>query len=163
MRKRTQLLVESPGSEVRNGQWGLLRTIAVPATLVLLLVAGISAAPVAQAQTCSGTKTATWGAASVCVFDDRHGITVRTLDRREDGHCVQLWIGLRDSTGEFQGFSWVTTNCAENTWKSASDWVGANRYICSAVLARGSAEAFFGYLTIWRELASVPVDDECVW
>jgi hypothetical protein len=129
-------------------------------------------APSSQAvEICSTTKYATWGAASIC--KNGSTVTATTLDRVEDGYCVELWVGAKKGNGEFWGFYGpISTNCARNTWQTTSKTMsvgsyggfpGYPLYACSAYLFRGTYGYSSRYLPVWRQLEGVPVSDNCVF
>lgn len=141
----------------------VLRTAGVLASVVGLTVAGVAAATPSQAvQKCSTTKYATWGAASIC--KDGATVRVQTLDRVEDGYCVQLWVGAKFGNGEPWGMYFVAENCGKNTWKTTTKTLTNGKvplYACNAYLWRGTVGQWYRYLPVWRELEGVPVADNC--
>ncbi|MFN8074214.1 MAG: hypothetical protein U0Q15_02200 [Kineosporiaceae bacterium] len=151
---------------VRAARWRRyrLRLAGVVASVLGLLVGGtLTADPSHAATVCSTTKYATWGAAQIC--KNGSSVTVKTLDRVEDGYCVNMWVGVRWGDGTKWGQYWVTKNCAKNTWQTATvsmSAAGRPLYACNATLFRGEYSIYSNYLPVWRETEGMPIPDYCV-
>ncbi|MFN8074215.1 MAG: hypothetical protein U0Q15_02205 [Kineosporiaceae bacterium] len=128
----------------------------------MLVVGAVTASPSQAVQKCSTTQYATWGAASFC----KDGATMRamTLDRVEDGYCVELWAGVKWSDGTPWGIVPVARNCANNTWQVVTTTISAADrplYACAAFLYRGTAGTGYRWLPVWREFPGIPGGDNC--
>jgi hypothetical protein len=126
--------------------------------LLFGLLGIVYAAPNASASAQStswGWRYASWGSAYASLSDTRKTVSGADSDDKEDGYCVGVVAGIRNSANVFFGIIDVagSTNCAASVNKTYSSTSPDSRYpyFCDVELVQGDSSDFAHYMTIWHD------------